>query len=263
MAAPWHAPLTTFDVVKRGGGRNSTGPRRHINIGFELTWVEEGGIDFEVGDTRHSVNAGQLVFIPPDIEHEPIGRGGVLHQVNIARAFVDEAMDALGPASTFPAHARLWGSDARITQLVQLISKGAERGLVRDDPELDALVHAATLRLVRTNGDHGNARRIDRRIRRALDRIHADFSSPLTVDVLAAEAGMTRFVFLRTFRSHVGESPYQHLVRVRLDHAAAMLRSRDCSVLDVALACGFQDPGRFAAMFKRRFGCLPRAYRTI
>ncbi len=58
-----------------------------------------------------------------------------------------------------------------------------------------------------------------------------------------------------------GETPKQFTLRLRLGRAAAMLLTRDDSVLDIALTCGFQSHEVFSRAFRRRFGTTPRAYR--
>jgi AraC-like DNA-binding protein len=115
--------------------------------------------------------------------------------------------------------------------------------------------------LVRRGPEASAQRRIDARIRRALERVDESYGEALGVDELASEAGMSRSVFLRTFRAQVGDSPYRHLVRVRLDQAAHRLGGSHDSILDIATACGFGDPGRFARMFRARHGCTPREFR--
>jgi AraC family transcriptional regulator len=50
-------------------------------------------------------------------------------------------------------------------------------------------------------------------------------------------------------------------LRLRLGRAAAMLLTRDDSVLDVALTCGFQSHEVFCRAFRRRFGMSPSVYR--
>lgn len=159
-----------------------------------------------------------------------------------------------------PKEGRVLGEGERLSALMGLIAADAELGPA--DPGVAALVDALAVALVRKARPAARDRRVDPRIRRALDRMREAYAEPLTVDALAEAAGMTRFAFLRTFRAQVGESPYQHLIQLRLEQAAERLRRTDASVLEVSLDCGFGDPGRFARLFRRRYGCAPRGYRA-
>jgi len=101
----------------------------------------------------------------------------------------------------------------------------------------------------------------DRRLRRVLEYMEAKYMEPLSLDDLARAAGVSRFHFVRIFRAQVGVTPHRHVVRLRMDAAAAMLAETDRSVLDIALACGYHTAGHFAAAFRRHFSKAPCEYR--
>lgn len=102
----------------------------------------------------------------------------------------------------------------------------------------------------------------DRHLVRARDLADARYAEPLTVDDLAAAAGLSRAHFSRAFRRAFGESPHQYLLTRRLERAAALLRTTDRSVAEICLAVGLQSLGSFTTSFKRMFGMTPTAYRA-
>jgi AraC-like DNA-binding protein len=100
-----------------------------------------------------------------------------------------------------------------------------------------------------------------RRVLRARDVIHARPSQPLRLDDLAREAALSRFHFLRVFRDAFGETPHRCLQRVRLEQAKRMLEREEANVTEVCFEVGFESLGSFSALFARRYGVPPRAYR--
>jgi AraC family transcriptional regulator len=74
---------------------------------------------------------------------------------------------------------------------------------------------------------------------------------------------MSRYHFLRCFKTQVGMTPYAYLQQVRLQTAAVWLRSSCRAITDIALACGFTSSGRFSEAFRRQFQCTPSAYRHM
>jgi AraC family transcriptional regulator len=88
---------------------------------------------------------------------------------------------------------------------------------------------------------------------------HLDEDVSLTA--LAGRAGLSPHHFHRAFSDALGETPKQLMLRLRLGRASAMLLTGGDSVLDVALACGFQSHEVFSRAFRRRFGMTPTAYR--
>jgi AraC family transcriptional regulator len=83
----------------------------------------------------------------------------------------------------------------------------------------------------------------------------------VSLATLARQAGLSPFHLQRVFSDSVGETPKQLTLRLRLGRAAVMLLTRDDSILDVALACGFQSHETFIRAFRRRFEITPSAYR--
>jgi AraC-like DNA-binding protein len=66
----------------------------------------------------------------------------------------------------------------------------------------------------------------------------------------------------RLFQRYERRSPYQRLVQVRMNHAAAKLRTGNVLIKQVAAELGY-DPFHFSRLFKRVFGCSPEAMRTM
>jgi AraC-like DNA-binding protein len=101
-----------------------------------------------------------------------------------------------------------------------------------------------------------------RHLLRAKDLADARYVEPLSVDDLAAAAGLSRAHFSREFRRAFGESPHGYLLTRRLERAAALLRNTDRSVAEICLSVGLTSVGSFTTSFGRMFGESPRAHRA-
>jgi AraC-like DNA-binding protein len=100
-----------------------------------------------------------------------------------------------------------------------------------------------------------------RHLLRARDLADARYFEPLTVDDLAAAAGLSRAHFSREFRRAFGEPPHVYLLTRRLERAAALLRNTDRPVVEICLAVGLSSVGSFTTSFTRTYGESPTAYR--
>ncbi len=100
-----------------------------------------------------------------------------------------------------------------------------------------------------------------RHLTRARDLADARYFEPLTVDDLAAAAGLSRAHFSREFRRAFGVAPHAYLLTRRLERAAALLRGTDQSVAEICFAVGLQSVGSFTTSFSRAFGLSPTVYR--
>ena len=101
-----------------------------------------------------------------------------------------------------------------------------------------------------------------RHLLKAKDLADARYFEPLSVDDLAAAAGLSRAHFSREFRRAYGESPHAYLLTRRLERAAALLRATDHSVASICCSVGLQSVGSFTTSFTRTYGVSPNAYRA-
>lgn len=101
-----------------------------------------------------------------------------------------------------------------------------------------------------------------RRIRRARDFIRANSANELKIDIIAAEANMSPYHFLRTYKQAFGVTPHQELLQMRLDTARSMMQSRRplFSLARIASTAGFSDLSSFSKAFKKQFGIAPSRF---
>ena len=101
-----------------------------------------------------------------------------------------------------------------------------------------------------------------RHLQRAKDLADSRYFEPLSVDEMAAAAGLSRAHFSREFRRAFGEPPHAYLLTRRLERAAALLRNTDRGVAEICLDVGLRSVGSFTTSFGRAFGTSPTAYRA-
>lgn len=262
MRVPSASSVPLPSVLHRACPRDVSGlGPRHANGWHEVTWVERGLVRFHLGRRSIEACAGECLVLPSGVENQPWVRGVSLHQTWLPTHLVDEALDARGSRGRAPTEVRRFSPSEPFTLVSRALFTAAREGVEADDPGQRALFASLAFELVRGRAER-EPRREEPRLRRTLELIAARHAERLTVEDLAEAAGMERFAFFRAFRARFGVSPYRFLVHYRLDLAAAELRAgTGASILDIALACGFTDPGRFAREFRQRFGCAPTRYR--
>ena len=100
------------------------------------------------------------------------------------------------------------------------------------------------------------------RLRRAVEYIAAHVSEELTLERLSYVVGMSPHYFASMFRRSTGAPPHQFVLLHRIERAKEHLGNSRCSILDVALDVGFNNPSHFARTFRRFVGISPSAFRT-
>jgi AraC family transcriptional regulator len=149
--------------------------------------------------------------------------------------------------------------------LIRLLDEEARTGGRLGPRYSEHLVHALTRRLLFINTAKqariSSAALPPRRLQRVLDRMMADLSADLDLHSLAKESGYSRSHFLRMFREATGVTPYQCLLRLRLQQAERMIEEAASDLVDIAFACGFSSHTHMSRMFRQVIGITPSEYR--
>ncbi len=78
--------------------------------------------------------------------------------------------------------------------------------------------------------------------------------------VLAKGANMSVTKMGRLFRQIFGDSIYNYYQKIRMQHAAALLREKGLSVSEVGYGLGFSNLSHFARLFEKLIGTKPKQY---
>jgi AraC family transcriptional regulator, regulatory protein of adaptative response / methylphosphotriester-DNA alkyltransferase methyltransferase len=91
----------------------------------------------------------------------------------------------------------------------------------------------------------------------AVQVIESKYATDLDLDALAREIATSRRQLQRVF-AEVGETSFRaYLAKVRMRHAARLLREGAIPVREVAQSVGYRQPAQFAKAFRRHHGTAP------
>ena len=99
-------------------------------------------------------------------------------------------------------------------------------------------------------------------LRRARDLADRRYAEPLDLDVLAAEAGVSKYHFLRCFASVYGMTPARYVSERRIERAQDLLRATNLTVTEICMLVGFASLGSFSARFTDLVGMTPSTYQA-
>lgn len=92
--------------------------------------------------------------------------------------------------------------------------------------------------------------------------IEANIALPIGLADLARQIGLSEYHFCRCFKQATGTTPYQYLLKKRMEYACTCLMRDDLSIQEVAFASGFGDPVQFSKRFRRTHGATPSEFRA-
>jgi AraC family transcriptional regulator len=92
------------------------------------------------------------------------------------------------------------------------------------------------------------------RINRVFDYIERNLDKRFSLEELASVSNFSKYHFHRIFQGMTGETPFQFIMRLRLERAAIYLYANPKKTIsEIAYECGFSDQATFARSFRNHF----------
>ncbi len=89
------------------------------------------------------------------------------------------------------------------------------------------------------------------------------FNEPITLDIIAEKANMSRNAFCRYFKQRTNKTFFQFLIEIRIENACKLLyREKEISIALISELCGFQNIANFNRKFKELKNLTPSQYRS-
>jgi AraC-like DNA-binding protein len=280
-AAPLHVKLNALRMESLTAAHLQYGPEVRMRTSqashYHVNIALAGAVRSRCGrrDEIDSARSRAAVFMPGYPADILWGAGSVQLCMMLARGRVDRELESLlGRPLDRPLEFDV-GMDLTTTaaaawmDTVELVEREATRpdGLTRFPlaaAHLESLVIDGLLLAQPHNYSDalatGAAARRPRAVRQALEFIENQPDRPWSTATLAARVGVSARSLQEGFASTVGVPPMTHLRAIRLDRIHTELSTAEPGTVNVgtvAARWGFVHAGRFAAAYRRRFGCTP------
>jgi len=185
-------------------------------------------------------------------------------------ALLDNPFDARGPAPEFfqTLYDTAPGMGQRLQGLMSSLNKyGYDSNMV--DEQLVFLLHDL-IRAYKTEAnraDRVNAvkaatrKEVYKRLCIAKDILHSTFMDNPDMSVISNAACLSAPQLIRQFKAVFQTTPHQYLIRIRLAHAAGLLKHTSSPVHEITWKCGFGNTSAFCRAFKAAYGVTPFRFR--
>lgn len=101
------------------------------------------------------------------------------------------------------------------------------------------------------------------RINKVQDYVEEHYMREVRLATVADIAGMTAVSFSRFFKQITGQTFFDYLIAVRLEHASRLLVDSGDSIADICYKCGFNNLSNFNRIFKKNKHHPPKIYREL
>ena len=250
--------------------------RLHCQPGLELNFTCAGRGTLHVGEKTFALAAGTLVLIPEPVPHQL--------EVHTKGRYVRSVLCLAPPARDTHPSARMLRtlmrklpfrepsclyldeSSARMVRMLiaRIAGETAKQAAWWQDSVLalacELMVLSARLssrlRLTKPPGS--------RLPDEAAAHVAMHLEDDLTLKTVATRFGVSREHLSRAFHRHFGVTYQRHVVNKRLDLARRLLMDPEgMSLLEIALASGFQSHSSFSRVFRQHVGVTPGQFRKL
>ncbi|EPR43652.1 Helix-turn-helix, AraC domain-containing protein [Desulfovibrio sp. X2] len=243
---------------------------RHSHDCYALGVIEAGALGFRYRGERVVAHEGLVNLVVPGEAHDgqaAVGQGWRYRMFYLAPELLAGAEADAGGRGRLPHFAAGVLRDPDLARRIRRLHALAEE---RRAPDLavrelfGALLVDWIARHAETRPSPASAGREPAAVRRARELLHARFAEGVSLDELAAAAGLSPFHLTRTFTAALGLPPHAYQRQLRLAQARRLLREAPDAGLrlaDVAQETGFADQSHLTRAFRDAFGLTPGAYR--
>jgi len=216
----------------------------HHHAHCEMVVVTHGYEDVRVPGGRIRAGAGDVVLFKPGQPHE-------------------EWSGVEDPLQTYFLSFR-WEGDMSDWELSRVDEQGrirllsswlyAERDTSRSGARAaqEAFLHALVREFICMQG-----RQEDRLVTSVRGFVRQNIGTPLTVDLLARHAGISKFHFIRRYRQLAGHSPMEDVRRIRVGHARDLILTSNLPLKAIAPMTGLGDEISLYRLFRRYVNITP------
>lgn len=132
-----------------------------------------------------------------------------------------------------------------------------------NEAQCSSMVYALLMQLLQSSGSAQNASSGNTMVDRAIAYIQEHLSEKLTVEAIAANSGYSPSYFSHIFTQETGLSPYQFVMKTRMDSAKHLLQATKLPIQEVAFHTGFNSTANFCYTFRKEVGVSPHAFRQL
>lgn len=256
----------------------------HKNEGMEITYIEQGLMEWMVEGRPEKVESGSVFFTLPWQVH-----GGLLPKEpenTVWHVLFHLKRDYPTPHTHFQFMDNL-GFTPEEAKILSTAFSASKQHCFQATPTLRSLIPALIGELQNTRElrevfaltllravlvelkrivtlevvDTTTYTHSEQRIQDLITEFSSNCGRQWSLSTMAHHCRIRRTQLCKLFQKLTGSAPMEYLSRIRIEHAKTLLRRSDLKVIDIAFECGCSSSQYFANIFKQATGITPSQFR--
>lgn len=256
-------PLLPFVECRRSqnSGRHY---RTHMHMAFCIGAIDQGEVEYTVGEATGLLTRGQLVLINPETPHfcNPTRDTARNYYVlYLDKAWCLQLQRSLWEVEHFcPVDVSLLSDEALFSESVAVMEILLnEEGRLNKEQYLIELLEKIFLKACNAGKRLFGVPGVD--IGRIKSLLAAALSEDMALGDLAKQCQTNPFTLIRQFKAVTGITPHAYRLNCRVEYSKELLR-QGLEIADIALQAGFYDQSHFNRYFKAITAVTPGEYQV-
>jgi AraC-like DNA-binding protein len=220
---------------------------RHSHPHVEILILLHGSLSIHLDTEDLVLGTGDVIYYPP----------GQMHREEIAPGHSVDLFNLVCHAGHTPAIPVVTDIHGRIRMLAQWLYDETISATTPRQPLLNAFVSALQAEMNSIAEDHA----INPLVLAVRTYLREHIDQPLSVADIARHVSMSVAHFTRTYKRLTGNTPWDDLLRLRVDVTRNLLITTRYPLREIAPQVGFHDEYHLSRIFRRYMGVSPGFYR--
>lgn len=234
----------------------------HLHSGMEIVYVTRGTLVLGVGCELYQMEKGDLAIVFPNLIHhyQVFGKGKkeafyLVPQMSLTGGFVDE-LQQYCPRNPVIKKEKVHPD---IKNAILTLYKEENRSKMLELAYIQVILARSMqcFELIPRESDEN-----DDIIYRTVSYIAKNFKEEISLNIMAKDLGISKYMLSRVFSSTFHTNFNQYLNEHRLNYVITLLEYTDMSITDICLEAGFQSQRTFNRAFQEKFRKTPREYKN-
>ncbi|MBO5460164.1 MAG: AraC family transcriptional regulator [Lachnospira sp.] len=262
-----------FKIEKIKRAANFKMPTSHVHPFYDVTYLISGECTCFVNHNIYKLSKGDLIIIPPGEIHRSTFHGNMQSE-RFVLSFRD---DQLGWIRSLIGEKLV--AESLKTDVISIPSKRRDyvESLLNkllfesDDPDIlsPAFIQAGLLELllfvIRCQQYENNVLKeidVDNQLMQEIATyVYNNYDKKISLDDMAQRFHISRSYLSKKFKTATGFGFKEYLNMVRIEESKRLLSNTDYSLIDIAIATGFENQSYFSRIFKKYTGLTPKQFR--
>lgn len=254
----------------------------HCHPEAELFYLTRGKICFHVENQDFFLNAGEGIFIPPDLLHSAecipshsatpdncsfyalvfstdlLEKSLPPYCQNYFKSLHQQKMDCIFPIFNTYETETLRKYLPELFKYYQKELADCELSILGRLLSIWQEIYNLHFRVLSRKDLYSSTRA---ELQSSIDYMQRNYTENLTLAGLAAEVGLSEGHYCRSFKAYTGVTPFTYLNKIRIIKSCELLQDTNKKITDIAALCGFGNISYFNRMFLKWMGVTPSDYR--